>query len=101
MGIVLQAFLGFLFPGQLVLETVIAFILVITISYGFELFSKLTGKGHYEVKDAVASTIGGVLGMIIILMVELGVVTKLSLQNFVYYIIPFTMKLISFHVDIS
>lgn len=71
MGIVLQAFLWLLFPGQLVLETVIAFILVITISYGFELFSKFTGKGHYEFNDAVAATIGGVLGMIIILMVEL------------------------------
>ena len=71
MGIVLQAFLWLLFPGQLVLETVIGFILVITISYGFELFSKFTGKGHYEFNDAVAATIGGVLGMIIILMVEL------------------------------
>ena len=73
MGIVLQASLWFLFPEQPVLGTIIAFILVITISYGFELFSKLTGKGHYEFNDAVAAIIGGVLGMIIILMVESGI----------------------------
>ena len=72
MGIVLQLFLWFLFPGQLVLETVIAFILVVMISYGFELFSKFTGQGHYDIIDAVAGIIGGVLGMIIILAVELG-----------------------------
>ena len=71
MGIVLQAFFWFLFPEQLVLETVISFILVVTISYGFELYSKFTGKGHYEVNDAVAATIGGMLGMAIILIVEL------------------------------
>jgi hypothetical protein len=71
MGIVLQASLWFLFSGQIVLETVIAFTLVITISYGFELFSKFTSKGHYDIYDALAGIIGGVLGMIIILIIEL------------------------------
>jgi hypothetical protein len=36
---------------------------VVAISYGFELYSKYTGHGHYEVMDAVAAIIGGVLGM--------------------------------------
>jgi VanZ family protein len=71
MGIVLQTFVWLLFSRQLIWGTVIAFILVITISYGFELYSKFTGKGHYEVNDAVAATIGGALGMGIILMIEL------------------------------
>ena len=71
MGMVLQAFLWYLFPGQLILETAIAFLLVVSISYGFELFSKLTGNGHYDINDAVAGTIGGVLGMAIILIIEL------------------------------
>lgn len=71
MGIVLQAFLWFLFPNQPVLEAVIAFILVVAIGYGFELYSKFTGKGHYEINDAVASTIGGVIGMGIVLIFEL------------------------------
>ena len=74
MGVVLQASLWLLFPGEPVLETVIAFILVITISYGFELFSKFTGRGHYEFNDAVAAIIGGVLGMIIILIVKPGII---------------------------
>jgi len=73
MGIVLQSFGWFLFPGQTIWVTIIAFILVIIISYGFELYSKFTGRGHYEVNDAVAATIGGVLGMVIILLVEFGV----------------------------
>ncbi|HEY6976066.1 MAG TPA: hypothetical protein VH396_07240 [Chitinophagaceae bacterium] len=68
MGIVLQALLWYLFGGQLILETVIALSLVIIISYGFELFSKLTGKGHYDFNDAVAGIIGGVLGMVIIMI---------------------------------
>ncbi|MEP6596547.1 MAG: hypothetical protein ABJA71_11410 [Ginsengibacter sp.] len=71
MGVVLQAFVWLLFSRQLIWGTVTAFILVIMISYGFELYSKFTGKGHYEVNDAVASTIGGVLGMAIALIVEL------------------------------
>jgi VanZ family protein len=73
MGIVLQGFSWFLFPGQPVLGTVLAFFLVIIISYGFELFSKFTGKGHYEFNDAVAGTIGGVLGMLMILICELSI----------------------------
>ena len=68
MGMVLQAFMSFLFPGRVVLDTIIVFILVIAISYGFELFSKLTGKGHHDLYDAVAGIIGGILGMVIILM---------------------------------
>lgn len=71
MGIVLQGLGWFLFPKQFVWATVIAFIPVIMISYGFELYSKYTGIGHYELNDAVASVIGGVLGMAILLMVQL------------------------------
>jgi len=63
--------LWFLFPEQLILETGIAFLLVVIISYGFELFSKFTGKGHYDMYDAVAGIIGGVLGMVIILIVQM------------------------------
>ncbi len=70
-GVVLQASLWFLFPEQLILETGIAFLLVVIISYGFELFSKFTGKGHYDIYDAVAGIIGGVLGMVIILIVQM------------------------------
>lgn len=43
---------------------------VIVIAYGFELFSLVTGKGHYEVMDAVASLIGGIAGMTLIVVLN-------------------------------
>lgn len=61
MGAVLQTIaLWVLTP---LLGTIIALFIVIVVSYGFELFSKITGLGHYDFMDAVASVIGGVLGM--------------------------------------
>ena len=52
------------FPGQLQHASLAALLLVVAVSYGFELFSLITGKGHYDVMDAVASIIGGILGML-------------------------------------
>jgi hypothetical protein len=37
--------------------------IIIAICYGFELFSLLTGKGHYEFKDALAGIVGGAIGV--------------------------------------
>lgn len=71
MGAVLQAFTAWLLFDHRLLATVIAFSIVLIISYGFELFSLITGKGHYDFMDAVASAIGGVLGMAIILLIQL------------------------------
>ena len=71
MGAVLQGFSSFLLRGNLLLATAIAFIIVLAISYGFELFSKLTGLGRYDFIDAVASAIGGVIGMALVLLAEL------------------------------
>jgi VanZ family protein len=70
MGSFLQAFMIWFMPGHPIIDTVAALILSMTISYGFELFSLVTGKGHYEVMDAVAGTIGGVIGMVMILLIE-------------------------------
>ena len=63
MGLVLQAAAMWLLTEQVLLGTGIVLIIIIAISYGFELFSKFTGLGHYDLMDAVASVIGGVLGM--------------------------------------
>lgn len=68
MGIMLQATALYLLPGEMITGIVIVLVLVVVISYGFELFSKITGKGHHDVMDAVASIIGGVLGMILFLL---------------------------------
>jgi hypothetical protein len=71
MGGVLQAFAYWLLFDHHFLATLIAFILVLAISYGFELFSLFTGKGHYDFVDAVAGAIGGVLGMGVVIFVQL------------------------------
>ena len=71
MGIILQAFVWWLLKDHHILATAIAFVIVVIISYGFELFSKFTGKGHYEVMDAVAAVIGGIIGMGVALVTQL------------------------------
>jgi glycopeptide antibiotics resistance protein len=63
MGAVLQGLGWWLLPGHIGLSVVIALAIVIMVSYGFELFSLITGMGRYDFMDAVASVIGGSLGM--------------------------------------
>ena len=63
MGVVIEAFLHWLVPGHRIITTIVTFFIVVAISYGFELYSKFTGRGHYEVMDAVAAVIGGIVGM--------------------------------------
>ena len=62
-GVILQAIGFWLLPDNLRLSVLLVSVIVISISYGFELFSLITGLGHYDFMDAVASVIGGILGM--------------------------------------
>ena len=71
MGVVLQGAGWWLLPAQLLMVTIATLLIVIAVSYGFELFSKISGHGHYDIMDAVASIIGGLLGMGIILAFQL------------------------------
>ena len=71
MGAVLQAFAWWVIKDHHLLATIIAMVLVIVISYGFEIFSLVTGRGHYEFADAVAGTIGGAIGMGLVLVFKL------------------------------
>lgn len=68
MGAVVQLAGNWLLPTHLVIATLLAFAIVVAISYGFELYSKFTGHGHYELMDAVAAIIGGLLGMAAVLI---------------------------------
>jgi VanZ family protein len=68
LGAVIQAVALYLIAQYYVTSIILAFILLVAICYGFELFSLVTKKGHYEILDAVAGIIGGVIGMIIILL---------------------------------
>ena len=65
MGIMLQA-AGLYFLPDSRWTWLLVLLLVVAISYGFELFSRISGKGHHDVMDAVASTAGGILGMILL-----------------------------------
>ena len=71
MGAVLQAFFSFLLDGHRALTILLAIIFSIAIAYGFELFSKFTGKGHYEVMDAVAGVAGAVVGITGVVLVQI------------------------------
>lgn len=65
MGLVLQIFFLYLIADPL-WSTGFTLGIVVIVAYGFELFSKITGKGHHEILDAVATIIGGLLGMAIV-----------------------------------
>ena len=70
MGAILQIFTLYLFPQHYIISIIITFLLIVALTYGFELFSLITKRGHYEILDAVAGTIGGSIGMVIILLIE-------------------------------
>lgn len=71
MGAVLQAFLLFLLKEHFWYATALSFLLVVVISYGFELLSLIAKRGHYDVADAVAGIIGGILGMAVVIVVRM------------------------------
>ena len=63
MGAFLQCFFLFVLDHSLLLSTLLSTLLAVAISYGFELYSLFTGRGHYELMDAVASILGGMVGI--------------------------------------
>lgn len=70
MGVVLQAFFTFLLDDHRLLSIILSIAFSVVIGYGFELFSKFTGKGHYEVMDAVAAVIGSFLGIGAVVLIQ-------------------------------
>lgn len=71
MGAVLQAFFSRLLDVHAGLSILLALFFSIAVAYGFELFSKFTGRGQYDVMDAVAGVIGALLGITSILLMQL------------------------------
>lgn len=53
----------YILPFALVWLIVISLVGVSAIAYGFELISLWTGKGHHEINDAIATIIGGIIGI--------------------------------------
>lgn len=70
MGALLQLGALYVMPQHFILSIMATLITVVVISYGFEVFSLITKKGHYEVLDAVAAILGGIIGMAIILVLQ-------------------------------
>jgi len=69
LGAILYWFAILYWPSQAGLAFVVSSVLLIAICYGFELFSKITGKGHYEMADAIAGIIGGAIGISIVFLI--------------------------------
>ena len=70
-GGILQAFFTFLLDGHPGYSQLLSVIFSFAIGYGFELFSKFTGKGHYEFMDAVAVLVGAIPGIAIVYLIQL------------------------------
>lgn len=71
LGLTLQWMIVFLFPSYLLLASLILFVSLIVICYGFEVTSLVLKRGHYEVADAIAGTLGGMAGMLAVLVARL------------------------------
>lgn len=67
MGLLFEFLLLRFLPGHRLSGSLLVLFLIMSISYGFEVLSLVLKKGHYEVMDAVAGTIGGIVGMAVII----------------------------------
>jgi hypothetical protein len=71
MGLILQLPALLFLPFSWIWAGIIVLFLVVAASYGFELISLVSGKGYYDLKDAVAGVLGGILGMALAFLVKL------------------------------
>ena len=55
----------YLFGISLSYSIFLNLLLIFCIAYAFELFSKYSGHGHYEMNDVWATLLGGVLAVVI------------------------------------
>jgi hypothetical protein len=62
-GSITQIFADYIAPGRMLASGTLALLAVAGVGYGFELFSKISGKGHHELMDAIATILGGVIGI--------------------------------------
>ena len=69
MGLVIYLFVYYLFHLRTTTIIAVTMGIVVTVSYVFELISRVTGKGHYEIMDAVAGIVGGALAVGILLLI--------------------------------
>jgi len=68
LGVLAYCFFHYLLPFRPATIIALSLGIVVSVSYLFELFSLVTGKGHYELMDAIASIIGGAAGISITIL---------------------------------
>jgi hypothetical protein len=71
LGAALFASANYIFTFHAPILLLLSFVALVIICYGFELFSLVTGKGQYDLIDAIAGIIGGTIGIVISLLVSL------------------------------
>ncbi len=69
MGTILQSFFLYALKVSILPSILLSLGIAAAVSYGFELYSLFTGRGHYEIMDAVASVIGGMVGISLIALI--------------------------------
>lgn len=69
LGLFIYAFFNYFFHFRTATAIVLSLGIVASVSYIFELFSLVTGEGHYELMDAIASILGGLVGIFSIMVV--------------------------------
>jgi hypothetical protein len=62
LGALLQVACLVAFPKHIWQDTAASFLTLLAGCYAFELYSLITGKGHYELADVWAGVIGGAIG---------------------------------------
>lgn len=72
-GVLAQLCLWWILPEQIKLVSIISLTLVMVINYGFDVYSKIVRNGKYDVLNTAAGTIGGVVGMTLILLMQFGI----------------------------
>ena len=63
LGLLLQLISSIFFTVYPATATILSFIVLAAICYGFELLSLITGKGHADNMDAIAGIFGGIIGI--------------------------------------
>lgn len=63
LGLLLQLVASIVLLASPVTATLLSFLALAAICYGFELVSLLTGKGHADNMDAIAGILGGIIGI--------------------------------------
>lgn len=71
LGAVIYGLATLYWPWQPVTALIVSSVIVIAICYGFELYSKITGKGHYELMDAIAGVVGGAVGIGLVVLLKM------------------------------